>query len=197
MGSLGIDNIDALYNIAGNDNVLKEIGDTVKRYSNDDNLVYMYDAEKAMKMAYVYDLRHEVKAAVEKVKGNEIALEVDENLPFKANGSLKVSECNNPIEITCYADAEELGKTGATTTAYIVFDKNGEVISVESGETTDNCFNSYTKNIKVTFRLQPYNATRYANVGKVAIILQDSEAYKKAADQLKALQEDFISKKQK
>lgn len=143
------------------------------------------------------ELTDAIKAAVEEVKGNEIALEVDENLPFKANGSLKVSECNNPIEIACYADAEELGKTGATTTAYIVFDKNGEVISVESGETTDNCFNSYTKKIKVTFRLQPYNATRYANVGKVAIILQDSEAYKKAADQLKALQEDFISKKQK
>ena len=66
MGSLGIDNIDALYKIAGNDNVLKEIGDTVKRYSNDDNLVYMYDAEKAMKMAYVYDLHHEVKEATEK-----------------------------------------------------------------------------------------------------------------------------------
>ena len=37
VGSLGIDNIDALYKIAGNDNVLKEIGDTVKSYSNDDN----------------------------------------------------------------------------------------------------------------------------------------------------------------
>ena len=67
MGSLGIDNIDALYKIAGNDKVLKEIGDTVKRYSNDDNLVYMYDAEKAMKMAYVYDLRHEVKKATEEI----------------------------------------------------------------------------------------------------------------------------------
>ena len=67
MGSLGIDNIDELYKIAGNDNVLKEIGDTVKRYSNDDNLVYMYDAEKAMKMAYVYDLRHEVKKATEEI----------------------------------------------------------------------------------------------------------------------------------
>ncbi len=67
VGSLGIDNIDELYKIAGNDNVLKEIGDTVKRYSNDDNLVYMYDAEKAMKMAYVYDLRHEVKKATEEI----------------------------------------------------------------------------------------------------------------------------------
>ena len=68
IGLLGIDNIDTLYKIAGNDAVLKEIGDTVRDYSKDDSLVYMYDAEKAMKMAYVYDLRHEVKAAVEKAE---------------------------------------------------------------------------------------------------------------------------------
>ena len=60
IGSLGVDNIDTLYKIAGNDAVLKEIGDTVRDYSKDDSLVYMYDAEKAMKMAYVYDLRLEV-----------------------------------------------------------------------------------------------------------------------------------------
>ena len=33
IGSLGIDNIDTLYKIAGNDAVLKEIGDTVRNYS--------------------------------------------------------------------------------------------------------------------------------------------------------------------
>ena len=68
VGSLGIDNIDTLYKIAGSDTVLKEIGDAVKKYRNDDNIVYMYDAEKAMKRAYMYDLRHEVKEAVEKAE---------------------------------------------------------------------------------------------------------------------------------
>ena len=68
VGALGIDNLDALYKIAGNDSVLKEIGDAVKKYRNDDNIVYMYDAEKAMKRAYMYDLRYEVKEAVKKAE---------------------------------------------------------------------------------------------------------------------------------
>ncbi len=79
IGSLGIDNINTLYKIAGNDAVLKEIGDTVRNYSKDDSLVYMYDAEKAMKMAYVYDLRHEVKAAVEKAE-EQITKEVTDKV---------------------------------------------------------------------------------------------------------------------
>ena len=68
VGSLGVDNIDILYKIAGNDSVLKEIGDTVKKYRNEDNIVYMYDAEKAMKRAYMYDLRYEVNEAVKKAE---------------------------------------------------------------------------------------------------------------------------------
>ena len=77
VGSLGVDNIDALYKIAGNDSVLKEIGDAVKKYRNDDNIVYMYDAEKAMKRAYMYDLRYEVNEAVKKAE-EEITKDVTE-----------------------------------------------------------------------------------------------------------------------
>ena len=142
------------------------------------------------------ELTDAIKAAVEKVKGSEIPLEVDGSLPFKANGNLKVLDCNNPIEIVCSAEAEELRKDLGPSTGFVVYDKNGEVISVESGGTTDNCFNSYTKSIRATFRLQPYNATRYANIGKVAIVLQDSEDYKKAEEALKALQQEFLAKKQ-
>ena len=40
----------------------------MKKYRNDDNIVYMYDAEKAMKRAYMYDLRYEVKEAVKKAE---------------------------------------------------------------------------------------------------------------------------------
>lgn len=136
-----------------------------------------------------------IKGAVEKVKGSEIPLEVDGSLPFKANGNLKVSECNNPIEIVCYADAEQLRNELGNDNAFVVYDKNGEVISVERGGTTDNSFNSYTKKIRTTFRLQPYNATRFASIGKVAIVLQDSEEYKKAEEALKALQQEFLAKK--
>ena len=128
-----------------------------------------------------------IKAAVEEVKDREITLEIAEGIPVKANSNLRISECKPPIEVTCYADAEKSNQLPGY--AFIVYDTDGGVISAERGETVDNYYDDSSKTVKVTLRLQAFNAKNFAKIGKVVIVPKDGDEFKKASEAYQAMQQ--------